>query len=109
VGLSPSPFATSPLVLKSMCQLSVSPALFFNVKANTALPCLIASFRSASEEVRAALMSSKACDEGKASARASAFVNGQHICTGPTVLERHLVLWFICCLDVGTRFETTIC
>lgn len=65
VGLSPSPFPTSPLFFKSMCQLSVSPALFFSVNANTAFPCLMASFLSASDE-RALLMASKASDEGNA-------------------------------------------
>lgn len=64
VGLSPRPLVTSPLVLRSMFQLSVSPALFLRVKAKTALPCLMASLRSASEEVRAALMVSKASEAG---------------------------------------------
>ena len=68
VGLVPSPFPTSPFSLRSICQLSVSPALFFNVNANTAFPCLIASCRSASEDVRAALIASKASEEGKESA-----------------------------------------
>jgi len=48
-----------------MNQLSVSPALFFSVKANTALPCLMAALRSASEDERALAMASKASDEGK--------------------------------------------
>ncbi len=74
VGLSPRPFPTSPLFFRSICQLSVSPALFFNVKANTAFPCLIASLRSASETWRAALMASKASEEGKASMR---WISGQ--------------------------------
>lgn len=67
VGLSPSPLPTSPLLLRSMCQLSVSPALFFSVNAKTALPCLIAALRSASDEVSALLMTSKASEEGNAS------------------------------------------
>lgn len=50
-----------------MNQLSVSPALFFRVKAKTALACLMASFRSASDAPRALLISSKAAEEGKAS------------------------------------------
>lgn len=68
VGLSPRPFPTSPLFLRSICQLSVSPALFFNVKANTAFPCLTASLRSASDAVRASFMVSKASEEGNAAA-----------------------------------------
>jgi len=67
VGFSPSPFPTSPLFLRSMCQLSVSPALFFNVNANTAFACLMASLRSASEDLRVSLIVSKAAEEGKAS------------------------------------------
>jgi hypothetical protein len=67
VGLLPSPLPTVPLCLRSMCQLSVSPALFFNVKANTAFPCLMASFLSASLEVRALLIASKPADEGNLS------------------------------------------
>lgn len=62
-----SPFATSPFSFKSMCQLSVAPAPFFNVKAKIALPFLMASFRSASLEWSDSLMASKATDEGKAS------------------------------------------
>lgn len=68
VGLSPRPFPTSPLFLRSICQLSVSPALFFNVKAKTACPCLTASLRSASDAVRASLIASKASEEGNAPA-----------------------------------------
>lgn len=66
VGLSPRPFVTSPLLLRSMFQLSVSPALFFRVKANTAFPCFMAFLRSASEEVRALLIRSKASEAGNA-------------------------------------------
>jgi len=43
--------------------------LFFNVNANTAFPCFMASLRSASEAWRAALIVSKASEEGKASGR----------------------------------------
>ena len=67
VGLSPRPFSTVPLVFRSIFQLSVSPALFLRVKAKTALPCFIASFRSASEDWRELLMISNASDEGNAS------------------------------------------
>jgi len=67
VGLSPKPFDTSPLVFRSMFQVSSSPALFLRTKAKTALPCLIASLRSASDDCRAAFMSSKAAEEGNAS------------------------------------------
>lgn len=69
VGLVGRPLAAWPFSFRSMCQLSVSPALFLRVKAKTALPCLIASFRSASLELRAALMASKAAEEGNLSAR----------------------------------------
>lgn len=64
VGFSPSPLPTVPLFFRSMCQLSVSPAAFFSVKAKTAFPCLIASFLSASLAERASLMASKAAEEG---------------------------------------------
>jgi hypothetical protein len=67
VGFSPTPFPTSPFCLRSMCQLSVSPALFFSVKAKMAFPFLTASFRSASEDVIALLITSKAAEAGKAS------------------------------------------
>lgn len=67
VGFVPSPFPTSPFSLRSICQLSVSPALFLSVKAKTAFPCLIASLRSASDAVKALLMTSKAPEAGKAS------------------------------------------
>lgn len=90
VGLSPRPFPTSPLFLRSICQLSVSPALFFNVKANTAFPCLTASLRSASEAVRASFITSKASEEGNASTvcqRLSGLARGGKV--GVTVLERH--------------------
>ncbi len=50
-----------------MYQLSVSPAAFFSVNANTALPCLMAPARSASEDLSEADISSKAADEGKES------------------------------------------
>lgn len=42
------------------------------MKAKTALPCLIAVFRSSSEDLRALLITSKASDEGKASVKESA-------------------------------------
>ena len=69
VGLVPTPEPTAPFSFRSICQLSVSPALFFNVKAKTALPCLIASFRSASLDCRASLIASKATEEGNLSAQ----------------------------------------
>jgi len=56
-----------PFSLRSMCQLSVSPALFFSVNAKKAFPCLMASFLSASLEFRAELIASKAADEGNLS------------------------------------------
>ena len=68
-GFVPRPFETTPLSLRSMFQLSVAPSLFFSVKANTAFPCLIAALRSASDDERAALMTSKASEAGKASIR----------------------------------------
>lgn len=64
VGLSPRPLLTSPFVLRSMFQLSVSPALFLRVKAKIAAPCLMASFLSFSVE-RAEFIASKAAEEGK--------------------------------------------
>ncbi len=67
VGLVPSPLPTLPASLRSMCQLSVSPALFFRVKAKMAFPCLMASARSASLAFRDSLMTSKAAEAGKAS------------------------------------------
>ncbi len=67
VGFSPKPLATLPVSTRSMCQLSVSPAAFFNVKAKTAPPFLMASFRAASLLLMALLMASKAADEGKLS------------------------------------------
>lgn len=67
VGFVPNPLPTVPVCLRSMCQLSVSPALFFSVKAKTALPCLMASFLSASLAVRAELMASKAAEDGNLS------------------------------------------
>ena len=62
------PVATLPVSLRSMCQLSVSPALFLRVKAKTALPCLMASLRSASLAPSASLMASKAGEAGNLSA-----------------------------------------
>jgi len=87
VGFSPSPFPTSPLFLRSMCQLSVSPALFFNVNANTAFACLMASLRSASEDLRVSLIVSKAAEEGKAS----------------FLRDMMCGLWFIECYESGIR------
>jgi hypothetical protein len=69
VGFEPNPFPTSPFSLRSMCQLSVSPALFLSVNAKTAPPCFTASFRSASEAVSALLMASNASEDGNASVR----------------------------------------
>lgn len=70
-ALAGRPFRTAPLSFKSMCQLSVSPALFFRVNAKMALPFLIASLRSASEDWRASLMASKASEDGKEAVRKS--------------------------------------
>lgn len=67
LAFSGRPLATAPLSLRSMCQLAVSPALFLRVNAKTALPFLMASLRPASSLLRAALMASKASEEGKAS------------------------------------------
>lgn len=91
VGLSPSPFSTVPRLFRSTFQLSVSPALFFRVKAKVALACLMAFLRSASLELRAVLMASKASEEGKAAMRkGSAQIEGEGTATGGiTVLERH--------------------
>jgi hypothetical protein len=95
VGFSPRPLPTSPLFFRSICQLSVSPALFFNVKANTAFPCLIASFRSASDAWRAALMASKASDEGKLSIGRINDLFGKTLGTFGTFLQRHGVVEFV--------------
>lgn len=100
VGFSPTPVPTVPFSLRSMCQLAVSPALFLRVKAKTALPFLMASLRSASLLLRAALMASKASEEGNASASARAlafrsfilscfFPGGPRLFALLTVLERH--------------------
>lgn len=90
MGLSPSPLPTSPLFLRSMCQLSVSPAAFLRVKANTALPCLMAVFFSAGS-LRAELMASKAADEGNLSVgdRVSMIRRRRDATTARAVLERH--------------------
>ena len=64
-----SPFATTPLSFKSMCQLSVFPSLFLRVKENTALPFFTASFRPASSDFNELLMASNASEEGNASTR----------------------------------------
>lgn len=63
------PLPTVPVSLRSMYQLSCAPEPFFNVKAKTAPPFLIASLRSASEEERAEEMRSKASEAGNCSAR----------------------------------------
>lgn len=70
MGLAPVPVATLPDSLRSMCQLSVSPALFLRVKAKTALACLMASLRTSSL-VSASEMASKAAEEGNLSVSAS--------------------------------------
>ena len=67
VGFSPRPLETAPVFLRSMFQLSVSPAAFLRVKAKMALPCLSASLRSASLALRAAWIASKAAEEGNLS------------------------------------------
>lgn len=72
-GFSPRPLPTSPLFLRSMCQLSVSPAAFLRVKAKTALPCFMASLRSASLAVSTLLISSNAAEAGNLSVS-----HGQH-------------------------------
>ena len=63
-----SPLATSPLSLRSMCQLSVFPSLFLSVNEKTALPFFTASFRPASSDFSELFMTSKASEEGNASA-----------------------------------------
>jgi hypothetical protein len=68
VGLSPRPLETTPLFLRSTFQLSVSPALFFRVKAKTEPACLMAFLRSASSLERASLIASKASEAGNAAA-----------------------------------------
>ena len=60
------------MFLRSMFQLSVSPAAFLRVKAKMALPCFRASLRSASLALRAAWIASKASEEGNLSALPSA-------------------------------------
>lgn len=89
------PVATLPDSLRSMCQLSVSPALFLRVKAKTALPCLMASLRSSGLESRAEAMASKATEEGNLSvARAPCQHFRSHRSDGPP---------FGCEEDVGIR------
>lgn len=63
VGFSPRPLETLPSFLRSRFQLSVSPAGFLRVKAKTAPPCLMASWRSESL-ARAWLIWSKAAEAG---------------------------------------------
>ena len=67
MGFSPRPLETAPLFFRSMFQLSVSPAAFLRVKAKTALPCFMASLRSASLALRASLIWSKAAEAGNLS------------------------------------------
>lgn len=62
-----SPLPTTPVSLRSMCQLSCAPSGFLSVKAKMAPPCFIASLRSVSDEERDEEMRSKAAEEGKAS------------------------------------------
>lgn len=62
-----APWPTVPVSLRSMYHDSCAPALFLRVKAKMALPCLMASLRSASEEERERAISSKAAEEGKSS------------------------------------------
>jgi hypothetical protein len=81
-----------------MFQLSVSPALFFRVKAKTALLCLTAFLRSVSSEVRTPLITSKASEAGNA---ATLVVSREwHAWSQEgrvTVLERHLATaWGLC-------------
>ena len=66
--LGGAPLPTVPLSFRSMYHDSVAPAPFFSVKANTAPPFAIASFRPASSAFRDCAIASKAADEGKASA-----------------------------------------
>lgn len=65
--LGACPFPTSPLVFKSMNQLSVAPDLFLSVNAKTAPPFSMASFRSAALDWRELWIRSKAAEEGNAS------------------------------------------
>lgn len=62
-----SPFETTPLSFRSMCQASSWPLVFLSLNAKMALPLLTASLRSASDEVRELFMASKAAEEGNAS------------------------------------------
>lgn len=61
-----SPLATVPDSLRSICQADSWPALFFSLKAKTALPFLIASFLSSWEDSNDSLIASKAIEEGNA-------------------------------------------
>jgi hypothetical protein len=88
-ALAGRPFRTSPLSFKSMCQLSVSPALFFSVNANMALPFLMASLRSVSEDWRASLMASNASEDGKEAVQESVCCLQCAVSAECTVLERH--------------------
>jgi hypothetical protein len=69
-----APLPTVPVSLRSMYHDSCAPALFLRVKAKIALPCLMASLRSASEDERERAISSKAVEEGKSSESV-----GQHL------------------------------
>jgi hypothetical protein len=67
--------------------------LFFNVNAKTALPCFIAASRSALEEARAAFISSKALEAGKASVKMSVGVKARQCDQDDfTILENHFVV-----------------
>jgi len=103
LGFLPKPVPTFPDSLRSMCQLSLSPAEFFSVKAKTAPPCFRASFRSASLALSASLMASNASDDGNLSAlgSASARLGGEGFFT---VLERHSIE----SLDRSVRLRPTM-
>lgn len=95
VGFSPTPLETVPVDFRSIFHESSSPALFLRVKAKTALPDLMASLRSASEEERASFIASNATEEGNAAGRLLTFLcfvaecgeKGEEILL--TVCERH--------------------
>lgn len=90
-GLAPTPVPTAPVFLRSMCQLASSPLAFLRTKAYTPLPCLMASARSASLALMAALMASKAAEEGKLSVAesVSGLFSSMACVYQRTVLERH--------------------
>lgn len=72
-GAAPSPI--TPLSLRSRYQLLVWPWALVRVKAKMALPFLMASWRSASSDLRAAFITSKAAEAGNAAEQLRAHVS----------------------------------